>query len=231
VNAPCSLLIILVTCVVSWFGFRSRIFEEKYIFNPEAILAGKDYHRLVTSGFLHAGWSHLLMNMLSLYFFGPPLEYWLGKAQLLLIYFGAIIGGNLLSLYIHRHHDYRAYGASGGVCSAHTRLALCHRVFARIHLCAQGGQGQYRSRCAPWRGHRGAADYGGAKSTGAPLQLGGLSAAVPAGPWGTDVFMDGPPVPAARRYSEESSRNHQAPIQSAAHAKPKTRGKANGRDS
>jgi membrane associated rhomboid family serine protease len=116
VNAPCSLLIILVTCVVSWFGFRSRIFEEKYIFNPEAILAGKDYHRLVTSGFLHAGWSHLLMNMLSLYFFGPPLEYWLGKAQLLLIYFGAIIGGNLLSLYIHRHHDYRAYGASGGVC-------------------------------------------------------------------------------------------------------------------
>jgi hypothetical protein len=24
--------------------------------------------------------------------------------------------GNLLSLYVHRHHDYRAYGASGGVC-------------------------------------------------------------------------------------------------------------------
>jgi membrane associated rhomboid family serine protease len=102
--------------VVSWFGFRSRDFEEKYIFNAEAILARKEYHRLVTSGFLHAGWNHLLMNMISLYFFGPTLESWLGKAQLLLIYFSAIIGGNLLSLYIHRYHDYRAYGASGGVC-------------------------------------------------------------------------------------------------------------------
>jgi len=26
------------------------------------------------------------------------------------------VGGNLLSLWLHRHHEYRAYGASGGVC-------------------------------------------------------------------------------------------------------------------
>jgi hypothetical protein len=26
-----------------------------------------------------------------------------------------VVGGNLLSLLVHRHHDYRAYGASGGV--------------------------------------------------------------------------------------------------------------------
>src|SRR5262249_39231003 len=36
--------------------------------------------------------------------------------QLILIYFGAIVGGSLLSLLVHRHHDYRAYGASGGTC-------------------------------------------------------------------------------------------------------------------
>jgi membrane associated rhomboid family serine protease len=97
-------------------GFKSRVVEEKYIFNPESILAWKEYHRLVTSGFLHAGWSHLLLNMLSLYWVGGPIEMAFGKADFLLVYFGAIIGGNLLSLYVHRHHEYLAYGASGGVC-------------------------------------------------------------------------------------------------------------------
>jgi membrane associated rhomboid family serine protease len=97
-------------------GFKSSAVEEKYIFNPESILAWKEYHRLVTSGFLHSGWNHLLLNMLSLLWIGGPIEAAFGKANFLLVYFGAIVGGNLLSLYVHRHHDYRAYGASGGVC-------------------------------------------------------------------------------------------------------------------
>src|SRR5207237_4237613 len=104
------------TGVCSFFGFRSYAVEEKYIFDLERILAGKQYYRLVTSAFLHADWRHLILNLLSLYFFGSSVEMSLGTAQFLLIYFGAVIGGNLLSLYVHRLHDYRAYGASGGVC-------------------------------------------------------------------------------------------------------------------
>jgi membrane associated rhomboid family serine protease len=114
--AWCTWLIIGVTSVVSFRGFRSYGFEEKYVFNPEAILAGKQYYRLVTSGFLHADMRHLLLNMFSLLFFGKGVEWTVGSGQFLLIYFGAIIGGSLLSLYVHRHHEYRAYGASGGVC-------------------------------------------------------------------------------------------------------------------
>ena len=109
-------LLIGLTCLVSWLGFRSREVEEKYIFEPEAILAGKEYHRLVTSAFLHAGWGHLLLNMFSLYLFGSSVEIAFGSANFLLIYFGAVTGGDLLSLYVHRHHEYRSYGASGGVC-------------------------------------------------------------------------------------------------------------------
>jgi membrane associated rhomboid family serine protease len=89
--------------------------EEKYIFRPESILAGKEYYRLVTSAFLHSGWGHLVWNMVGLYVFGRLIEWSLGVKDLLLIYFGAVIGGGLLSLYVHRHHDYLAYGASGGV--------------------------------------------------------------------------------------------------------------------
>jgi membrane associated rhomboid family serine protease len=113
--AWCSLLLIAVTCAVTYAGFRSREVEEKYIFRPESILAGKEYYRLVTSAFLHSGWSHLIWNMVGLYLFGRLIELSLGVKDLLLIYFGSVIGGDLLSLYVHRHHDYLSYGASGGV--------------------------------------------------------------------------------------------------------------------
>ncbi len=133
-HAPCSFSIILVTCIVSWLGFRSRAVEEQLIFEPRAILAWKEYYRLVTSAFLHSGWNHLLLNMLSLYFFGPAIEWRLGGLQFLLVYFGAVIGGDLLSLYVHRHHDYRAYGASGGVCGI---------IFAYVLLFPGAGVNMY----------------------------------------------------------------------------------------
>ena len=53
-----------------------------------------------------------------------------GIPTLMLIYFGSIVGGSLLSLYLHRHHDYRALGASGGVCGV---------IFASIFLLSGGG--------------------------------------------------------------------------------------------
>jgi membrane associated rhomboid family serine protease len=115
--------------VVSFRGFRSFGFEEKHIFNPEAILAGKQYYRLVTSSFLHADMRHLLLNMLSLLFFGRGVEGAVGSTHFLLIYFGAVIGGDLLSLYVHRHHEYRSYGASGGVCGI---------IFASILINPEG---------------------------------------------------------------------------------------------
>ena len=114
--AICTTLLILGTCVASYLGFRSREMEEKYIFCPARILVGKEYYRLVTSAFLHSGWGHLVWNMVGLYSFGRALEWSLGKGGFLLVYFGAVVGGNLLSLYVHRHHEYAAYGASGGVC-------------------------------------------------------------------------------------------------------------------
>lgn len=112
----CTWTIIAVTSLASWFGFRSSLVEERYIFEPQAILAWKQYHRLITSAFLHADWRHLILNMLTLYLFGRSVELRVGPGELLAIYFGAIVGGSLLALYVHRHHEYRAYGASGGVC-------------------------------------------------------------------------------------------------------------------
>ncbi len=51
---------------------------------------------LVTYMFLHAGWMHLIFNMIGLYFFGPRLEDRLGGRQFLLLYFLSGIAGAIL---------------------------------------------------------------------------------------------------------------------------------------
>jgi membrane associated rhomboid family serine protease len=113
--AYCNLAVMAFTCWFSYRGFRDSGFEGDYIFWPEAVLARRQFYRLLTSGFLHLNLMHLGMNMVVLYLFGTRIEMFFGPVQFLIIYLGSIVGGSLLALYVHRHHDYRALGASGGV--------------------------------------------------------------------------------------------------------------------
>jgi membrane associated rhomboid family serine protease len=111
-----SLLLIIANFIVSWKGFNDRNFYERYEFSIEKILIYKQYYRLITSGFLHVNWMHLIFNMLALYFFSGSVEYFFGPVKFLLIYFTSMIGGDLLSLFIHRHDSgYSSVGASGAV--------------------------------------------------------------------------------------------------------------------
>jgi membrane associated rhomboid family serine protease len=109
-------LTIAVTVGVSIRAFRDEALREKLIFNPEAILLFKEWYRIVSSGLLHLDVNHLLWNMVTLFLFGHGVEDAFGPPVFLTVYLGSIVGGSLLSLWIHRHHEYRALGASGGVC-------------------------------------------------------------------------------------------------------------------
>src|SRR5581483_8227529 len=112
-----SLLLIVITVLVSYKGFNNHFFVEKYEFGVDKVRLYKDYKRLVTSGFLHVNWMHLIFNMLSLYFFAGPLTGSLGPIEFLIIYFASLIGGNLLSLVVYKNQgDYTSVGASGAVC-------------------------------------------------------------------------------------------------------------------
>ncbi len=109
-------LIIITNTIISFIGFSKNRFFEKYLFSIYHILHEREYIRIISSGFLHVGWMHLLFNMYSFYWFGDAVENAFGSMGLLLIYFGSLVGGNLLSLYLHRYqNDYRAVGASGAV--------------------------------------------------------------------------------------------------------------------
>ncbi|MDB6065859.1 MAG: Rhomboid family protein [Pedosphaera sp.] len=122
--------IIAITAVVTLMGFKNPVFMNHLIFEPRAILRDKESYRLVTSGFLHGDWMHFAFNMFSLYSFGRNIEFVWGWSSFLFIYFASIIGGGLLALFLHRNHEYRAYGASGGVCGV---------IFASIFLFPGGG--------------------------------------------------------------------------------------------
>lgn len=110
------LILIAINCIVSYFGLRNESLKDKYCFEVDKILIQKDYKRIITSGFFHVSWMHLIFNMFSLYFFSDLLEAAVGHWIFLLIYMMSLIGGNLLALFIHKNNgSYRAIGASGAV--------------------------------------------------------------------------------------------------------------------
>ena len=120
--------ILIVTIGMSYYGFTHEAFFRRYMFNVKAVQGG-DYLRLLSSGFLHAGWEHLIFNMISLFFFHKIIIEEMGAVVFMLIYLGAIVLGNLFCLYIYRHQPYySAIGASGGVSGI---------IFAAIALVPQ----------------------------------------------------------------------------------------------
>ena len=119
-------ILIVVIGLISYKGFKDYGFLNKYSFRIDEILVQKEYKRLITSGFLHANWTHLIFNLITLYIFSSSLELHLGMGPLLVLYFASLLGGSLLALFIHRNHgDYSGIGASGAVCGL---------VFASIAL-------------------------------------------------------------------------------------------------
>jgi membrane associated rhomboid family serine protease len=126
-----TILILLVTATVSVIAFRRGDWCERLMFKPTEILRYKQYERMFTSGLIHADWGHLGWNAFSFFMFGRYIEAVYGPITLLAVYLAGIIGGSVLSLIVHRQEaEYRALGASGGVCGV---------IFASIFLLP--GQG------------------------------------------------------------------------------------------
>ena len=109
------IIILVATIAISYQGFNNASFFNRYKFNVGAVQKG-DYVRLLSSGFLHADWQHLIFNMISLYFFQDVIIGSMGNLLFLLIYFGSMLLGSIFSLRIYKRHPYySAIGASGAV--------------------------------------------------------------------------------------------------------------------
>ena len=110
-----TIVIIAANVIASMKGFNDISFFEKYKFNIGGIRRGEQI-RMFTSAFLHADFSHLLFNMLTLYFFAGVVISQVGTIYFVIIYVASLLVGNLLSFYFHKdEYHYSAIGASGAV--------------------------------------------------------------------------------------------------------------------
>jgi len=55
---------------------------------------------ILTNLFIHAGWWHIIANMLTLYFFGTYLYRLIGQSKFLFVYFGGGILGNIFYIFL-----------------------------------------------------------------------------------------------------------------------------------
>jgi rhomboid protease GluP len=79
-----------------------------------ALVARGEVWRLASSMFLHAGFIHLALNMLSLYFLGAFVEVAFGRARFLVLYLTSGLAGGLAYLYFGAF-DGSVVGASGAI--------------------------------------------------------------------------------------------------------------------
>lgn len=116
-------VILGITIAVSLYAFNNADLMRRFILNPYMVHHRKEYHRVLTSGFLHRDHMHLIFNMITLYFFGQIIEMVfdaifgkLGAVYYVLLYLLAIIVANIPSLFRYRDQPgYNSLGASGGV--------------------------------------------------------------------------------------------------------------------
>ncbi|MDO9276426.1 MAG: rhomboid family intramembrane serine protease [Lutibacter sp.] len=109
------LILIAANVMISIKGFSDDLFFDKYEFQIGAVIRGEKV-RMLSSAFLHVDYLHLILNMYVLYIFAPVIILNLGVIKFLILYFGSLLAGSILTLSYHKKElYYTAVGASGAV--------------------------------------------------------------------------------------------------------------------
>ncbi len=120
---PVTFIIIGITVLISFLCFNNREMMVKLRHHPYSEVRGKEWYRLLSSGFVHGSYIHLFINMFVLYEFGRWVEQAygqlfgsMGSLIFLLMYLLAIAAGDLPTL-LKRKNDpgFASIGASGAV--------------------------------------------------------------------------------------------------------------------
>jgi membrane associated rhomboid family serine protease len=109
-------IIFALTIVISLIGLSSPTLVDRTVLRPYYLTKRGEYHRLITSGFVHADLGHLIFNMITFYFFAFALERAIGTAKFVVLYFTGLVLSDLGTYYKHRNDPaYASLGASGAI--------------------------------------------------------------------------------------------------------------------
>lgn len=118
-----TLIIIVINVVVSFMAFQNEELYYKLCFWPEKVWHNKEWYRLLTGGYIHANFQHLMFNMISLFSFGPFIEAEftgvfgsMGPVVFVVFYLLAEVVCNLPDLNHQKdNYYYHSVGASGAI--------------------------------------------------------------------------------------------------------------------
>lgn len=115
-------------------------FIERWAFVPARFLADPagDFATLFTSMFMHAGWVHLLGNMLYLWIFGDNVEDRLGHGMFLVFYILCGLGATFAQMAVNMNSNIPNLGASGAIAGA---LGAYILMFPRSRVNVLVGRG------------------------------------------------------------------------------------------
>ncbi|CAM4181651.1 rhomboid family intramembrane serine protease [Cytophagaceae bacterium 50C-KIRBA] len=118
-----SFIIIIITVLVSLLCWQKPALMDKLTMNPYKINQRKEYWRFITSGFIHADFTHLFFNLFSFFFFGLQLENIFtvlfpesGQILFVIFYITAIVAADLPTFFKQsKNPHFNSLGASGAV--------------------------------------------------------------------------------------------------------------------
>ncbi|MGQ9818896.1 MAG: rhomboid family intramembrane serine protease [Candidatus Kapaibacteriales bacterium] len=103
-----------------FFGILLIDNKRKYILhlalNPFSVVHRKKFYLLITSMFVHASPDHLVLNILTFYFFAPQLEMAIGSLNFAIIYIASgLLASTPVVLRSRNDPFYYSLGASGAI--------------------------------------------------------------------------------------------------------------------
>ena len=116
-GAPAATLLLAIIVVVSLLALNGRPqIIERHLLRPYHLVPQRQWHTLVTSGFIHADFAHLLFNGFSFWAFGFELERRLGTPAFVALYAFGLLASSVATWVIHRRNPaYASLGASGAI--------------------------------------------------------------------------------------------------------------------
>ena len=102
---------------LSLTGSANQMLINEFGVKPSVFFEMRDFHTIITSAFMHAGWMHLLSNMLFLYIYGDNIESYLGRINFLIFYILGGVSSALLQAFFSGGVDVPMIGASGCIAA------------------------------------------------------------------------------------------------------------------
>jgi membrane associated rhomboid family serine protease len=124
---PLPQVLIASIVLVTVLGWVVKPIRRALILIPFKVRQNVELHRLLTAAWLHADLTHLLFNMITLYFFAEPVMRGFGATRFLVLYFTAAPIAFIPTLIRYmRNPKYATLGASGAVSAVMFSAILLH---------------------------------------------------------------------------------------------------------